>query len=61
MRLLLHYILLFFFLFSFSLDAQEYQPSPENIKARNWFQDARFGLFVHWGVYSVLGLSLIHI
>ena len=20
-----------------------------------WFQDARFGLFVHWGVYSVLG------
>ena len=55
MRLLLHYILLFFFLFSFSLDAQEYQPSPENIKARNWFQDARFGLFVHWGVYSVLG------
>ena len=54
-RLSLHYIFLLAFLFSFSLDAQEYQPSPENIKARNWFQDARFGLFVHWGVYSVLG------
>jgi alpha-L-fucosidase len=32
-----------------------YQPTPENLKAREWFQDARFGLFIHWGVYSVLG------
>lgn len=33
----------------------DYQPTPENMKAREWFQDARFGLFIHWGVYSVLG------
>ena len=33
----------------------KYQPTPENLKSREWFQDARFGLFVHWGVYSVLG------
>ncbi len=32
-----------------------YTPAPENLKARQWFQDAKFGLFVHWGVYSVLG------
>ena len=32
-----------------------YKPSEENIKAREWFKDARFGLFIHWGVYSVLG------
>src|SRR5262245_41301011 len=32
-----------------------YEPSPENLKAREWFQDAKFGLFIHWGVYSVLG------
>ena len=32
-----------------------YQPAPENLAARQWFQDAKFGLFVHWGVYSVLG------
>ena len=32
-----------------------YEPAPENLAARRWFQDARFGLFVHWGVYSVLG------
>jgi alpha-L-fucosidase len=32
----------------------QYQPSKENLAARQWFQDAKFGLFVHWGVYSVL-------
>jgi len=32
-----------------------YIPSDENLKARAWFKDARFGLFIHWGVYSVLG------
>ena len=32
-----------------------YQPAPENLAARRWFQDAKFGLFIHWGVYSVLG------
>jgi alpha-L-fucosidase len=33
----------------------KYQPSPENLKARQEFQDDKFGLFIHWGVYSVLG------
>jgi alpha-L-fucosidase len=32
-----------------------YQPTPENLKSREWFENARFGLFIHWGVYSVLG------
>ena len=32
-----------------------YTPTPQNLEARRWFQDAKFGLFVHWGVYSVLG------
>ena len=32
-----------------------YRPAPENLRAREWFQDAKFGLFIHWGVYSVLG------
>jgi alpha-L-fucosidase len=35
--------------------AQTYRPAPENLKAREWFQDSKFGLFIHWGVYSVLG------
>src|SRR5215470_16050160 len=34
---------------------QQYRPAPENMEARRWFQDAKFGLFVHWGVYSVMG------
>ena len=32
-----------------------YQPAPENVRARQEFQDAKFGMFIHWGVYSVLG------
>lgn len=32
-----------------------YTPAPENLKSREWFQDAKFGMFIHWGVYSVLG------
>jgi alpha-L-fucosidase len=33
---------------------EPYRPTPENLKSRQWFQEARFGLFIHWGVYSVL-------
>jgi alpha-L-fucosidase len=33
----------------------EYRPAPENLAARAWFQDAKFGLFVHWGLYAQLG------
>jgi alpha-L-fucosidase len=32
-----------------------YQPASENLQARREFQDAKFGMFIHWGVYSVLG------
>lgn len=32
-----------------------YQPTRENLASREWFENARFGLFIHWGVYSVLG------
>jgi len=32
-----------------------YTPTPENLESRKWFEDARFGLFIHWGVYSQLG------
>ena len=49
-------IVLIFILFTQNTYSQDgYIPSKENIKAREWFKDARFGLFVHWGVYSVLG------
>ena len=33
---------------------QEVVP-PERLAAREWYRDAKFGLFIHWGVYSLLG------
>jgi alpha-L-fucosidase len=30
-----------------------YHPSAANQAARDGFQDARFGMFIHWGIYSV--------
>lgn len=48
--------LLVVLMFGSVLSAQEkYIPTKENLEAREWFQDARFGMFIHWGVYSVLG------
>ncbi len=31
-----------------------YVPSAENLAAREWYQDAKYGMFIHWGVWSVL-------
>ena len=28
---------------------------PDRLAAREWFRDAKLGMFVHWGVYSQLG------
>ncbi len=36
-------------------DKADLSPSEQRLLTRRWFQEARFGLFVHWGVYSVLG------
>lgn len=36
-----------------SVKAQtDYKPTPENQKARKEFADSRFGIFLHWGIYS---------
>jgi len=43
------------FLLASAAFGQTYQPSEANLKAREWFQNARFCMFIHWGVYSVLG------
>lgn len=34
--------------------SQTYHPSTENIQARKRFQDMKFGIFIHWGIYSML-------
>ncbi len=34
--------------------AQSYTPTEENLKSRQEFRDARFGIFLHWGLYAML-------
>ncbi|MBD5298883.1 MAG: alpha-L-fucosidase [Bacteroides sp.] len=33
----------------------EYQPSPEIVQAQEEFADSKFGVFFHWGLYSMFG------
>lgn len=33
----------------------QYHPTQENLQARKNFQDMKFGIFIHWGIYSMLG------
>ncbi|MGK9117889.1 alpha-L-fucosidase [Olivibacter jilunii] len=37
----------------YSVIAQEV--SRKEVEKINWFKEARFGMFVHWGLYSILG------
>lgn len=34
---------------------QSYTPAPANLQARTTFQDNKYGMFIHWGLSSVLG------
>lgn len=35
--------------------SQNYQPTASNMASRKWFNEARFGLFIHWGPFSIPG------
>ncbi len=50
------FILLFLITFSsfFVLRAQEEIPKNERLA---WFKDAKLGIFIHWGIYSVNGID----
>lgn len=48
-------ILLFLILSKAIIAQSNYVPTKENLEARQWFGEAKFGLFIHWGVYSILG------
>src|ERR1700722_12336486 len=39
----------------FLFSQTNYTPAPENLVARKWFDSARFGMFIHWGAFSVPG------
>ena len=39
----------------FNTQAQvPYAPTESNLQARTEFQDAKFGIFIHWGLYAML-------
>ena len=41
---------------TFAVRAQKYDPTWDSVDKRPtppWFSDARFGIFIHWGTYSV--------
>jgi len=54
-------ILMLAFSSIFSLvQAQKYQPTWESLEqyeCPDWYRDAKFGIFIHWGVYSVPGFG----
>ena len=39
----------------FICGAQSYVPAEENLKARAEFAGDKFGIFLHWGIYSMFG------
>lgn len=39
--------------FAQSTDGEKYVPSVGNLAARQQFSDSRFGIFLHWGLYSL--------
>jgi alpha-L-fucosidase len=49
-------ITLILLLLTMNLNGQNYKPEWESLDKRavpQWFQDSKFGIFIHWGVYSV--------
>src|SRR5512140_623622 len=49
-------LLLLLFFAAFKVNGQTYKPSWESLDKRpvpQWFEDSKFGIFIHWGVYSV--------
>ena len=52
LKILTTAIILFFFS---SIYSQTYTPTSENLQAREKFSDDRFGLFIHWGPFSIPG------
>lgn len=49
------FLLLLLFSVQSTLFAQAYTPTNQNLEARAWFQQAKYGLFIHWGPFSIPG------
>ena len=54
----------FFFIlqifYAFSFQSQKYTPDWNSLDSRplpKWYDDSKFGIFIHWGVFSVPSFS----
>ena len=47
------FIIMALMMIGIDVHAEKYVPAPENIKARQEFSENRFGIFLHWGIYSM--------
>lgn len=54
MKKLISIILIFCLTFTYNSQAQNSKPTKHDQKME-WWREAKFGLFIHWGPYAVLG------
>lgn len=50
-------IIAFFLLTVFSVNLIQAQEKPTKKERLEWFKNAKLGIFIHWGLYSVNGIS----
>ena len=50
-------LLLFFFAIFLSLHLQAQDTLSQKTEKMQWFKDAKLGIFIHWGLYSVDGID----
>jgi alpha-L-fucosidase len=51
-----HTVIIILLFLALNLKGQTWQPNWESLDKRpvpQWFEDSKFGIFIHWGVYSV--------
>ena len=56
---MLRHILLIFILKTHTIYCIKYEPTWESLDSRPtpiWYDNAKFGIFMHWGPYSVPGI-----
>ena len=38
-----------------AMTAEPQAPPPDHDRRIQWWQEAKFGMFIHWGLYSLIG------
>jgi alpha-L-fucosidase len=47
------YAYIFLLLANFSFSSAQPTPEPERTERTRWWRDAKFGMFIHWGLYAI--------